>query len=174
MYSNIGKIGRMREGGLNKHLLPLPLHLCITGEREGGRLYLAGKDYYDPGLYDYYEEEAAWPSPSPHPRVSVLKNTNIEAEMSARRQERQVEGRRVHYATKEEEEEEEEELEYSASLYHRYQSPSPGPRQRQQHPGVHRSRRTYSQEGEGREGRYYNNNLRDVEMLCDDEMQYNA
>ena len=138
------------------------------------RAYLAGKDYYDPGLYlaEYYEEERGWPSPSPQPpRVSVLKNTNIEAEMSARRQ---VEGRRVHYATKEEEEEE---LEYSASLYHRYQSPSPGPRQRQQHPGVHRSRRTYSEEREGmeeREGRYYNNNIREVQMLCEDEMQYNA
>ena len=144
----------------------------VFAERDGGGPpYLAGKDYYDPGLYDYYEEERVWTSPSPHPRVSVLKNTNIEAEMSARRQvEVMSRGRRVHYATKEvDEEEDEEELEYEASLYHRYQSPSPGPRQRQQHPAVHRSRRTYSEEG-----RYYNNNTREVEMICEDEMQYNA
>ena len=102
--------------------------------------------------------------------------------MSARRQvEVMSRGRRVHYATKEVEEEEEEELEYEASLYHRYQSPSPGPRQRQQHPAVHRSRRTYSEERDlgsqaraGREARYYNNNIREMEMLCEDEMQYNA
>ena len=82
-----------------------------------------GRDYY----YDYYDDWRAWPTPQP--RVSVLKNTNIEAEMSARRQ---VEGRRVHYSK------EDPEMEH----YHRYQSPSPGPRHRQQlHPGdsrVHR------------------------------------
>ena len=159
------------------------IYILHAERDERGPAYLAGKDYYQPGLYDYYEEEEPlWASPSPslHPRVSVLKNTNIEAEMSARRQvEVMSRGRRVHYATKEvEEEEEEAELEYEASLYHRYQSPSPGPRQRQQHPAVHRSRRTYSEEREGREGRdqarYYNNNIREVEMLCEDEMQYNA
>ena len=154
-----------------------PSHHFIFAERdERCPPYLAGKDYYDPGLYDYYEEERVWSSPSPHPRVSVLKNTNIEAEMSARRQvEVMSRGRRVHYATKEVEEEDEEELEYEASLYHRYQSPSPGPRQRQQHPAVHRSRRTYSEDrDQGREARYYNNNIRQVEMLCEDELQYNA
>ena len=83
--------------------------------------------------------------------------------MSARRQ---VDVRRVHYASKEEEEEEEE-LDYCD--YQRYQSPSPGPRQRPGHPAdsrAHRSRRSFSQEREARQADHYH--------YCDEEIQYNA
>ena len=65
-----------------------------------------GKEYYD--LYPgYYEEEEV-----PRPRVAVLKNTNIEAELlSQRRQE--ASGRRVHYSVQDQED-----MEYAA--YHRW------------------------------------------------------
>ena len=83
------------------------------------------KEYFDDGNY---EEE-----PRLHPRVAVLKNTNIEADIMSRTRQH---GRRVHYSLQEDED---------FSKYHRYQSPSPGPRERHHHPGQrqHRSRRNF-------------------------------
>ena len=155
-------------------------------------LYLAGKDYYDESLYNqrqvesshdqyYEEEERMYQTSHPHPRVAMLKNTNIEADMMARRQDMSA-GRKVHYSAKEEEG-------YLRPAYRRYQSPSPGPRQRHQNPGGHhRSRRAYSDERdrltEGRvlavrgdkfDNNYYNNSCgADTERLIEEEMQYNA
>ena len=83
------------------------------------------KEYFDDGNY---EEE-----PRLHPRVAVLKNTNVEADIMSRTRQH---GRRVHYSLQEDED---------FSKYHRYQSPSPGPRERHHHPGQrqHRSRRNF-------------------------------
>jgi len=163
-------------------------------------LYLPGKDYYDESLYNqrhpnpprqaeashdqyYEEEERMYHGTHPHPRVAMLKNTNVEADMLARRQD-SGSSRKVHYSSKDEE------GGYLRPAYRRYQSPSPGPRQRHQNPGGHhRSRRAYSDErdqltdsGRGIAGRgdkfdnsYYNNNCAaDTERLIEEEMQYNA
>ena len=66
-----------------------------------------GKEYYD--LYPgYYEEEEL-----PRPRVAVLKNTNIEAELLSQRRQGEVSGRRVHYSVQDQED-----IEYAA--YHRW------------------------------------------------------
>lgn len=127
-------------------------------------LYLPGKDYYDPPHYtqsehgdcDPYqggllerggqaggrhmnnfraqEEEERLYNNATHPRVAMLKNTNVESEMLARRREYGAAGRRVHYSDREED--------YGTSYNRRHQSPSPGPRQRPENPGGHhRSRR---------------------------------
>ena len=109
----------------------------------------------------------------PHPRVAMLKNTNVEADMLARRQD-SGSSRKVHYSSKDEE------GGYLRPAYRRYQSPSPGPRQRHQNPGGHhRSRRAYSDErdqltdsGRGIAGRgdkfdnsYYNNKFKPLFFL---------
>ena len=66
-----------------------------------------GKEYYD--LYPgYYEEEEL-----PRPRVAVLKNTNIEAELLSQRRQGEATGRRVHYSVQDQED-----IEYAA--YHRW------------------------------------------------------
>ena len=160
-------------------------------------LYLPGKDYYDESLYNqrqpnharqsershdqYYEdEERMYHATHPHPRVAMLKNTNVEADMLARRQDSST-NRKVHYSSKEEE------GGYLRPTYRRYQSPSPGPRQRHQNPGGHhRSRRAYSDErdrltgvggtrGEKFDNSCYNNNsAADTERLIEEELQYNA
>ena len=163
-------------------------------------LYLPGKDYYDESLYNqrqprpprqteplhdqyYEEEERMYHTTHPHPRVAMLKNTNIEADMLARRQD-SGSSRKVHYSSKEEE------GSYLRPAYRRYQSPSPGPRQRHTNPGGHhRSRRAYSDErdrltdsgraiggrGDKFDNSYYNNNCAaDTERLIEEEMQYNA
>jgi hypothetical protein len=75
----------------------------------------------------YYEEEERLVYPQPHPRVLMLKNTNIESELRGRGTTAEYgggggrEGRRVHYQER--------------GDYRRHQSPSPGPRDRALHPG---------------------------------------
>ena len=71
------------------------------------RIVCPGKEYYD--LYPgYYEEEEL-----PRPRVAVLKNTNIEAELLSQRRQGEASGRRVHYSVQDQED-----IEYAA--YHRW------------------------------------------------------
>jgi len=113
-------------------------------------VYLAGKDYYDESLYNqrkpttplsslhnnfggYYDDEERLYGPSQvHPRVAMLKNTNIESELRGRVD--YTDNRRVHYQERE---------------YRRQESPSPGPRQRAAYPVEHRSRRGGGQGGVG-------------------------
>lgn len=154
-------------------------------------LYLPGKDYYDPPHYpdhpdmresDPYlerpplprnlnnfraqEEEDRLYNNAAHPRVAMLKNTNIESELLARRREYGgggSGGRRVHYS----------DSSFCAEDYggysRRYQSPSPGPRPRQDSGSHHRSRRLqYSDERED-----YHNHM-DTSRLIEEEAQYNA
>jgi len=154
-------------------------------------LYLPGKDYYDPPHYpdhpdmrepDPYLERPALPrnlnnfraqeeedrlyNNATHPRVAMLKNTNIETELLARRREYggngSSGGRRVHYS----------DSSFCGDDYggysRRYQSPSPGPRPRQDTGGHHRSRRLqYSDERD-------DYNQMDTSRLIEEEAQYNA
>ena len=183
------------KSGVICHILGGEPRDCLEGSAP--TLYLPGKDYYDESLYNqrqpniarqsdrsgdqyYEEEERLYHATHPHPRVAMLKNTNVEADMLARRQESST-SRKVHYSSKDDE------GGYLRPGYRRYQSPSPGPRQRHQNPGGHhRSRRAYSDErdrlsgvgggrGEKYDNSYYNNNCAaDTERLIEEEMQYNA
>ena len=46
----------------------------------------------------FQEEEERLYNNATHPRVAMLKNTNVESEMLARRREYGAAGRRVHYS----------------------------------------------------------------------------
>ena len=138
----------------------------------------------------YYEEQEE--RMYLYPRVAVLKNTNVEADMLARTRQ--------------------ETRNRPGGGYRRYQSPSPGPRQRHHNQAPerqHRSRRAYSDErdrlldsvrgmgvrgddiripegsggcvrgmttrGDKYDNSYYNNScMADTDRLIEEEMQYNA